>query len=299
MQTDSGIQVEKSAAGIVDIRLNRPDRLNALGVDMTNALLAAITEAAAGDARVIVIRGTGRAFCAGADLKERRTMDEAARVKHNRAINAAVDALGAAPMPTLCAINGLALGGGCEFVMHCDRAVATLESYIGLVEVGVGLLPAGGGCKEFALRAAQEAKGGDAFPFLRRYFESVAMAQVGRSAEHAREIGYLRASDRIVMKLVASDWLMQSVQLTQIAKRSIQNRAHVIICGYGRSGQNLAALLEEQGLAYVALDLDPERIRQASVAGHSVVLGDAARLPSLMGSMNRALQVVDRLGVGA
>jgi 3-hydroxyacyl-CoA dehydrogenase len=67
------------------------------------------------------------------------------------------------------------------------------------VEVGVGLLPAGGGCKEFALRAAQEAKGGDAFPFLRRYFEAVAMAQVGRSAEHAREIGYLRPTDRIVM----------------------------------------------------------------------------------------------------
>ena len=102
-------------------------------------------------------------------------------------------------VPTVAAVDGLALGGGCEFVMHCDRAVATLESYIGLVEVGVGLLPAGGGCKEFALRAAQEAKGGDAFPFLRRYFEAVAMAQVGRSAEHAREIGYLRPGDRIVM----------------------------------------------------------------------------------------------------
>ncbi len=102
-------------------------------------------------------------------------------------------------VPTVAAVNGLALGGGCEFVMHCDRAVAALESYIGLVEVGVGLLPAGGGCKEFTLRAAQEAKGGDAFPFLRRYFETVAMAQVGRSAEHAREIGYLRATDRIVM----------------------------------------------------------------------------------------------------
>ncbi len=102
-------------------------------------------------------------------------------------------------VPTVAAVDGLALGGGCEFVMHCDRAVVTLESYIGLVEVGVGLLPAGGGCKEFALRAAADAKGGDAFPFLRRYFEAVAMAQVGRSAEHAREIGYLRATDRIVM----------------------------------------------------------------------------------------------------
>jgi 3-hydroxyacyl-CoA dehydrogenase len=102
-------------------------------------------------------------------------------------------------VPTVAAVDGLALGGGCEFTMHCDRAVATLESYIGLVEVGVGLLPAGGGCKEFALRAAQEAKGGDAFTFLRKYFEAAATAQVSRSAENAREIGYLRPTDRIVM----------------------------------------------------------------------------------------------------
>jgi 3-hydroxyacyl-CoA dehydrogenase len=102
-------------------------------------------------------------------------------------------------VPTVAAVDGFAFGGGCEFVMHCDRAVAALESYIGLVEVGVGLLPAGGGCKEFALRAAQEAKGGDAFPFLRRYFEAAATAQVSRSAEHAREIGYLRPTDRVVM----------------------------------------------------------------------------------------------------
>jgi 3-hydroxyacyl-CoA dehydrogenase len=102
-------------------------------------------------------------------------------------------------VPTVAAVDGFAFGGGCEFIMHCDRAVATLESYIGLVEVGVGLLPAGGGCKEFALRAAQEAKGGDSFAFVRKYFEAVATAQVGRSAEHARELGYLRTTDRVVL----------------------------------------------------------------------------------------------------
>jgi 3-hydroxyacyl-CoA dehydrogenase len=79
-------------------------------------------------------------------------------------------------VPTVAAVDGLALGGGCEFIMHCDRAVATLESYMGLVEVGVGLLPAGGGCKEFAMRAAAEAKGGDMSPFLQKYFKAVAMA---------------------------------------------------------------------------------------------------------------------------
>jgi 3-hydroxyacyl-CoA dehydrogenase len=102
-------------------------------------------------------------------------------------------------VPTIAAVDGMALGGGCEIVMHCDRAVAALESYIGLVEVGVGLIPAGGGCKELALRAAQEARGGDIFPFLRACFQSVATAQVGRSAEHSRELGYLRAADKVVM----------------------------------------------------------------------------------------------------
>lgn len=102
-------------------------------------------------------------------------------------------------VPTVAAVDGLALGGGCEFIMHSDRAVATLESYIGLVEAGVGLLPAGGGCKEFALRAVADAKGGDLSPFVQKYFKAAAMAEVGRSAEHAREIGYLRPTDRIVM----------------------------------------------------------------------------------------------------
>ena len=102
-------------------------------------------------------------------------------------------------VPTIAAVDGLALGGGCEFSMHCSRIVATLESYIGLVEVGVGLLPAGGGCKELAQRAAAEARGGDIFPFLRRYFQQVAMGEVAKSAELAREMGYLRSADRIVL----------------------------------------------------------------------------------------------------
>jgi 3-hydroxyacyl-CoA dehydrogenase len=101
-------------------------------------------------------------------------------------------------VPTVAAVEGLALGGGCEFTMHAARAVANQESYIGLVEAGVGLLPAGGGCKELVLRIAADAKGGDLFPFLRIYFQNVAMAEVGKSAEQSRELGYLKATDRIV-----------------------------------------------------------------------------------------------------
>jgi CPA2 family monovalent cation:H+ antiporter-2 len=100
-------------------------------------------------------------------------------------------------------------------------------------------------------------------------------------------------SNRIVMRLASSDWLMQSVQLTAIAKKAIRNEAHVIICGYGRSGQNLARLLEQEHIPYMALDLDPDRVRQAAAAGQSVVFGDAARLTSLMAAgLSRASAVV-------
>ncbi len=102
-------------------------------------------------------------------------------------------------VPTIAAVDGLALGGGCEFTIHCSRVVATLETYIGLVEVGVGLLPAGAGCKEMAQRAAAEARGGDIFPFLKRYFQQIAMGEVAKSAEMARDMGYLRSADRIVL----------------------------------------------------------------------------------------------------
>ncbi len=100
-------------------------------------------------------------------------------------------------------------------------------------------------------------------------------------------------SNRIVSRLSATDWMMQSVALTTIAKRSIGNEAHVIICGYGRSGQNLAALLQQEHIPYMALDLDPDRVRQAAAAGQSVVFGDAARLQSLMAAgLARASAVV-------
>ncbi|MFO1340816.1 MAG: cation:proton antiporter [Burkholderiaceae bacterium] len=103
----------------------------------------------------------------------------------------------------------------------------------------------------------------------------------------------IQYSNRIVMRLAASDWLMQSVALTAIAKKAIRTEAHIIICGYGRSGQNLARLLDQEKMPYMALDLDPDRVRQAAAAGHSVVFGDAARLQSLMAAgLARASAVV-------
>jgi CPA2 family monovalent cation:H+ antiporter-2 len=100
-------------------------------------------------------------------------------------------------------------------------------------------------------------------------------------------------SNRIVMKLVSSEWLQQSLQMTTIARKSINTSRHVIICGFGRCGQNLARILDKEGIPYMALDLDPDRVRQAAAAGDSVVFGDASRLQALMASgLARASAVV-------
>jgi 3-hydroxyacyl-CoA dehydrogenase len=211
-------------------------KMHTIGAEVLDGVLEAIDVAERGYA-ALVIWQTEPPFSAGADLKSKpaaggkpaparkaigrlKRAAESALLRTARAFNVA-DKLMAGRLaeierlvekfqettrqlkysmvPTVAAVDGLALGGGCEFALHSDRVVATLESYIGLVEAGVGLLPAGGGCKEFVLRASREARGGDVFPFIRRYFETVATAQVSRSAEHARELGYLRAGDSVVM----------------------------------------------------------------------------------------------------
>ena len=106
-----------------------------------------------------------------------------------------------AKVPVIAAVQGMALGGGCEFLMHAARRVIALESYIGLVEAGVGLIPAGGGCKEFAIRAAQHAAktgGNDPFEFIQPVFMTIAMATVSKSGAQARELGFAVESDKIV-----------------------------------------------------------------------------------------------------
>ena len=85
----------------------------------------------------------------------------------------------------------------------------------------------------------------------------------------------------IVRRLTANDWLSRAAQLTQIAARTMARQDHVIICGYGRSGQNLARLLEREEIPYVALDADPQRVREAAADGSSVVYGDASRREAL------------------
>lgn len=92
----------------------------------------------------------------------------------------------------------------------------------------------------------------------------------------------LQYSDRIVLRLASSEWLVKSLEIANIAQRAIAIDKHVLICGFGRSGQHLGKMLEQEGLAYVALDLDVDLVREAAAAGESVVYGDAARREALV-----------------
>jgi CPA2 family monovalent cation:H+ antiporter-2 len=100
-------------------------------------------------------------------------------------------------------------------------------------------------------------------------------------------------ADRIVLKLSRNEWMQQSLALTQIATRTMSEERHIIIAGFGRSGQSLARLLEEEGIPYHALDLDPERVTEAQAAGAEVSYGDATRRESLMAAgIHRAAALV-------
>lgn len=92
----------------------------------------------------------------------------------------------------------------------------------------------------------------------------------------------MQYSGRVAMRFVASEWMQRALELHQIATRSMATERHVVICGFGRTGQHLAKMLDQENIAYVALDLDPDRVREAAAAGESVVYGDAARRETLV-----------------
>ena len=172
---------------------------------VNDAVLDGLQEAvgrAERELKALVLWQASEPFSAGADLKGAMGLLQSGKIDAFEAMIANFQATSQrikySLVPVVAAVRGLALGGGCEFQMHSARTVAALESYIGLVEAGVGLLPAGGGLKEIATRCAQQAAGGDPFDFVKRYFETVAMAKVSASALEAKELGLLRESDVVV-----------------------------------------------------------------------------------------------------
>jgi len=146
------------------LTLNRPEALNAISRQLA-VELQATCDALSGrdDIRAVIVSGAGeRAFCAGADLKERRLLAPAERAEHTAAIEAAAEALAGLPMPTIAAVRGFALAGGAELAIACDLRVAAADAVLGFPEVRVGIFPGAGG----ALRLPRLIGGGAARDLL-------------------------------------------------------------------------------------------------------------------------------------
>ena len=180
-------------------------KVHAIGPGVIAGLLKGIALAQA-DYKGLVIWSPDDPFSYGADLEAMLPtfMQGGAKAiaPEEKKLQEAMLALRYANVPTVAAVRGMALGGGCEVAVYCAKRVAAMESYLGLVEVGVGLIPGGGGLTYIARRAAEMANAGNAgadlFAFLKDGFTNAAMAKVGTSAIESRQLGYLLDSDVIV-----------------------------------------------------------------------------------------------------
>ncbi|MDB4877198.1 MAG: 3-hydroxyacyl-CoA dehydrogenase NAD-binding protein [Gemmatimonadetes bacterium] len=182
-------------------------KMNTLGagvIDMVHRSLDRVERD--GLAGLVIGNEDPRTFTAGADLSmvlgliqagDWKKLEEAVRTFQNTSLR-----IRQSPFPVVAAPFGLTLGGGCEFSLYADRVQAHAELYMGLVEVGVGLIPAGGGTTELLFRFASELlpyAEDDPFEAVKRAFNLIAMATTSTSALEARKLGFLRASDRITM----------------------------------------------------------------------------------------------------
>jgi 3-hydroxyacyl-CoA dehydrogenase len=180
-------------------------KMNTIGSDAVDMIAAGVQHASR-NFRALVVGNEGAVFSAGADLRlvlaaaQERRWDQIDVMV--RAFQATALSLKYADVPVVVAPAGLTLGGGCEITMHADRVVAAAETYMGLVEVGVGLIPAGGGTKEMLIRCLEGRLPGTTvslLPFVQRAFETIAFAKVSSSGPDAVQLGYLRRTDGFTM----------------------------------------------------------------------------------------------------
>ena len=180
-------------------------KMHAISPQVSEGLMQGVTLAQANYAGMVIWSGD-QPFSAGADLQAMLPgfmiggLDAIDAVEHE--LQKLMLAIRYAHVPVVSAISGMALGGGCELAVYSAKRVAALESYMGLVEVGVGLVPGAGGLTYIARRAAELARHAttnDLLPFLSEGFTAAAMAKVGTSAYESRDLGYLLDSDCIVL----------------------------------------------------------------------------------------------------
>lgn len=183
--------------------LSFKSKANTINQEVLDGLQMAMDKAEQTCQGVIIYQHNPDNFGSGADLRAVQAMIQANNMAGVEAMVAQFQhmmmRIKYSPIPVVAAVRGRALGGGCELMMHCAAVVAAFESYPGLVEVGAGLIPAGGGCKEMARRAAHKAEQADLMIFIQPLFEQLARADVSASAPDALLRSYLRANDTWVM----------------------------------------------------------------------------------------------------
>jgi len=207
----TGVIKKNAGASLVDLGdgvacLEFHSKMNAIGGDTLQMLKFALSEV---DKNFVglVVGNQGANFCVGANimlmLMEAQEENWEELDMMSRVFQTATMSLRYSPKPVVVAPFQMVFGGGCEMVLHADRVRAAAETYIGLVEVGVGIIPGGGGTKEMLVRMLdlipKGADDADPFPFVKRAFETIALAKVATSAEEARALGFLSAEDSVSM----------------------------------------------------------------------------------------------------
>lgn len=209
------------------LRLNRPQAYNALSRKLTQDLRDAVAELPQTQAQVMILTADGKGFCTGADLKERKLMSDDEKYTHNRAINALANEIGAMPICTIAAINGIAMGGGMEISLACDLRFAAQGVQVGLTEARIGAMPGAGGTQRL--------------PRLIGTARALEMMYSGEpiSSDKAAEWGLLNAA-------VPADKLMEHVLgfAGIVAKRSRRTAAHLKNAVYRGVEQDLEGGLE-------------------------------------------------------
>ncbi len=290
----SAVIKKNSGASLIDIGdgvacLEFHSKMNAIGGDtlqMVKQSLAEVEKNFVG----LVVGNQGANFCVGANLMlmlmeaQEENWEELDLM--GRVFQSSTMSLRYSPKPVVVAPFNLVFGGGCEMVLHADRVRAAAETYIGLVEVGVGIIPAGGGTKEMLVRVLdsipKNVDDADPFPFVKRAFETIALAKVATSAQEARTYGFLGVDDAISMN---SDRLIADAKQEVLA---------LAATGYVQPQQRTDILaLGMPALATLKLGIHQMK-RGGYISDHDALIGEKLARILTGGDLNHPTQVSEQ-----
>jgi len=290
----TGVIKKNSGASLIDIGdgvacLEFHSKMNSIGGDTLQMLKQSLAEVEKNFVG-LVVGNQGQNFSVGANimlmLMEAQEENWEELDMMGRAFQNATMSLRYSPKPVVVAPFNLVFGGGCEMVLHGDRVRAAAETYIGLVEVGVGIIPAGGGTKELLLRTLdsipKNVDDADPFPFVKRAFETIALAKVATSAQEARQLGFLSEDDTISMN---------GDRLIADAKKEVLALA---ASGYVQPQQRTDILaLGNPALATLKLGIHQMK-RGGYISDHDAVIGEKLARILTGGDLNHETRVSEQ-----